>query len=105
MSLKEVDFRSRLLAFRGACGEPPLRLAPLGVSPVPLIPQESRTLRFNQLSVKLLQAIPKRHFIKIVPSPLHLKRYSAVLGEEVLSTRSPSADQHADEEVFRESRS
>jgi hypothetical protein len=44
-----VDLRSRLLAFRGACGEPPRRFAPLGVSPVPLVPQESRTLRFNQL--------------------------------------------------------
>jgi hypothetical protein len=38
--LKVVDFRSRMLAFRGACGEPPWRLAPLGVSPVPLIPQD-----------------------------------------------------------------
>jgi hypothetical protein len=37
--LKVVDFRSRSLAFRGACGEPPgaLRL------------QESRTLYSNQL--------------------------------------------------------
>jgi hypothetical protein len=48
--LKVVDFRFRMLAFRGACGEPPLRFAPLGVSPVPLIPQESRTLHFNQLA-------------------------------------------------------
>jgi hypothetical protein len=47
--LEEVVFRSRMLAFRGACGEPPRRLASLGVSPVPLIPQESRTLRSNQL--------------------------------------------------------
>jgi hypothetical protein len=58
-----------MLAFRGACGEPPLRFAQLGVSPVPLIPQdkegfgsfisheenvkfifeESRTLHSNQL--------------------------------------------------------
>jgi hypothetical protein len=44
-----VDFRSRVLAFRGAGGEPPLRHAPVGVSPVPLIPQESRTLHSNQL--------------------------------------------------------
>jgi hypothetical protein len=64
-----VDFHSRVLAFRGACGEPPWCYAPLGVSPVPLIPQdkesfdsvtsheenvififeESRTLRSNQL--------------------------------------------------------
>jgi hypothetical protein len=44
-----VDLRSRLLAFRGAGGEPPRRFAPLGVSPVPLIPQESRPLRSNQL--------------------------------------------------------
>jgi hypothetical protein len=46
--LKVVDFLFRMLAFRGACGEPPLRFAPLGVSPVPLIPQESRTFRSNQ---------------------------------------------------------
>jgi hypothetical protein len=38
-----------MLAFRGVCGEPPWRFAPLGVSPVPLIPLESRTLRSNQL--------------------------------------------------------
>jgi hypothetical protein len=38
-----------MLAFRGAGGEPPWRFAPLGVSPVPLIPLESRTLRSNQL--------------------------------------------------------
>ncbi|OIK08196.1 hypothetical protein BIV59_20615 [Bacillus sp. MUM 13] len=41
-----VDFRSRMLAFRGAGGEPPLlRLRGLTF---PLIPQESRTFRFNQ---------------------------------------------------------
>jgi hypothetical protein len=59
-----------MLAFRGACGEPPRRFAPLGVSPVPLVPQdkegvdsvtsheenvififeESRTLHSNQLA-------------------------------------------------------
>jgi hypothetical protein len=49
LPLKVVDFRSRMLAFHGVCGEPPLRFAPLGVSPVTLIPQESRTLRSNQL--------------------------------------------------------
>jgi hypothetical protein len=38
-----------MLAFRGACGEPSLRIAPLEVSPVPLIPQESRTFHSNQL--------------------------------------------------------
>jgi hypothetical protein len=38
--LNEVDFRSRMLAFRGACGEPPLRSAPIGVSPVTLVPQD-----------------------------------------------------------------
>jgi hypothetical protein len=37
--LKVVDFRSRLLAFRGAGGEPPGTLRP----------QESRTLHSNQL--------------------------------------------------------
>jgi hypothetical protein len=47
--LKVVDFRYRMLAFRGACGEPPWRNAPLGVSPVTLIPPESRTLHSNQL--------------------------------------------------------
>jgi hypothetical protein len=50
MLLKVVDFRFRMLAFRGACGEPPQRFAPLRVSPVPLIPQESRTFRSNQLA-------------------------------------------------------
>ncbi|ANX13494.1 hypothetical protein ABE41_015900 [Fictibacillus arsenicus] len=35
MFMKVVVFRFRLLAFRGACGEPPLRFAPLGVSPAP----------------------------------------------------------------------
>jgi hypothetical protein len=53
--LVDVDFRSRMLAFRGACGEPPQRFAPLGVSPVPLIPQESRTLLSNQLVKKPTQ--------------------------------------------------
>jgi hypothetical protein len=38
-----------MLAFRGAGGEPPWRFAPSGVSPVPLIPQESRTFRSYQL--------------------------------------------------------
>ncbi|WNB92848.1 hypothetical protein [Bacillus sp. NEB1478] len=39
--LEVVDFRFRMLAFRGACGEPPLRFAPDGcVSPVPLLPQD-----------------------------------------------------------------
>jgi hypothetical protein len=47
--LKVVDIRSRMLAFRGACGEPPRHFVSLGVSPVPLIPQESRTLHSNQL--------------------------------------------------------
>jgi hypothetical protein len=49
MLLKVVDFRYRMLVFRGACGEPSRRFAPLEVSPVPLIPQESRTLHSNQL--------------------------------------------------------
>jgi hypothetical protein len=43
--MKLVDFRFRLLAFRGAGGEPP----GAGVSPVPLVPLESRTLHSNQL--------------------------------------------------------
>jgi hypothetical protein len=38
-----------MLAFRGACGEPSRRFAPLEVSPVPLLPQESRTFHSNQL--------------------------------------------------------
>jgi hypothetical protein len=60
-----VDFRSRMLAFRGACGEPPLRFAPLGVSPVPLIPQESRTLRSNQLvNEGYSQNNSRQHFLK-----------------------------------------
>jgi hypothetical protein len=44
-----VDFRSRILAFLGAGGEPPRRYRSCGVSPVPLLPQESRTFRSNQL--------------------------------------------------------
>jgi hypothetical protein len=39
-----VDFRSRLLAFRGAGGEPPRRTSACGVSPVPLLPQERAVL-------------------------------------------------------------
>jgi hypothetical protein len=70
-----------VLAFRGACGEPPRRFAPLGVSPVPLLPQdkegfgsfisheenvkfifeESRTLRSNQL-------VKEAYTIKMVKS-------------------------------------
>jgi hypothetical protein len=38
-----------MLAFRGVCGETPKRFALSGASPVPQIPQESRTLHFNQL--------------------------------------------------------
>jgi hypothetical protein len=55
-----------MLAFRGACGEPPRRFAPLGVSPVTLIPLESRTLRSNQLTIEekknnnLLEKSPKK---------------------------------------------
>ncbi|MGG1632467.1 hypothetical protein [Rossellomorea sp. NRS-1567] len=37
-----VDFRSRMLAFRGAGGEPPRQAS--GVSPVQLFPQESSIL-------------------------------------------------------------
>ena len=47
--LRAVDFRFRILAFRGVCGEPPKRFALSGVSPVTLIPQESRTFHSNQL--------------------------------------------------------
>ncbi|KIL79439.1 hypothetical protein SD77_3305 [Bacillus badius] len=36
-----VAFHSRRFAFRGAGGEPPQRQSACGVSPVPLIPQES----------------------------------------------------------------
>jgi hypothetical protein len=36
--LEDVDFRSRMLAFHGACGEPPRLIKPAVVSPVPLIP-------------------------------------------------------------------
>jgi hypothetical protein len=77
--LKVIDFRSRMLAFRGACGEPPRCLAPLGVSPVPQVPQdkegfnsvtsheenvififeESRNLRSNQLPMKRMKNDPK----------------------------------------------
>jgi hypothetical protein len=47
--LEVVDFHYRMLAFRGACGERPRLIQPARVSPVPLIPQESRTLHSNQL--------------------------------------------------------
>jgi hypothetical protein len=47
--LEVVDIRSRMLAFRGACGEPPRLIKPVRVSPIPLLPQESRTFRSNQL--------------------------------------------------------
>jgi hypothetical protein len=67
MLLEVVDFRSSMLAFRGACGEPPRRFAPLGVSPVPLIPQESRNLRSNQLSMKNYLKQSKRTIFEKVP--------------------------------------
>jgi len=38
-----------ILAFLGAGGEPPRRYRSCGVSPVPQLPQESRTFRSNQL--------------------------------------------------------
>jgi hypothetical protein len=38
-----------VLSFRGVCGEPSRRFTPSEVSPVTLIPQESRTFRSNQL--------------------------------------------------------
>ncbi|MED2974775.1 hypothetical protein P4361_21380 [Fictibacillus sp. B-59209] len=37
-----VDFRFRMLAFRGACGEPYRRMR-LWVSPVPLLPQDKES--------------------------------------------------------------
>jgi len=47
---KRVDFHSRRFAFRGAGGEPPQ--APLcGVSPIPLIPQESARLPFQSTEI------------------------------------------------------
>ncbi|MGO5010385.1 hypothetical protein ACTQ5K_00640 [Niallia sp. Sow4_A1] len=46
-----VAFRSRMLAFRGAGGEPPQRSV-CGVSPVPHFPQESRTFHYNQPVIK-----------------------------------------------------
>jgi hypothetical protein len=62
--LKVVDFRSRMLAFRRACGEP-LRLnKPVRVSPVPLIPQESRTLLSNQLDNEEKENDQKQHSIR-----------------------------------------
>ena len=44
-----VDFRFRMLAFRGVGGEPPRCKRTCGISPIPLHLQESRTLRSNQL--------------------------------------------------------
>ncbi|OCA82438.1 hypothetical protein A8F94_21280 [Bacillus sp. FJAT-27225] len=59
-----VDFRSRMLAFRGACGEPPRRQSDCGVSPVPLVPQESRTFRSNQLDTNPLPFLIATKFAK-----------------------------------------
>jgi hypothetical protein len=59
VALEVVDFRYRMLAFRGACGEPSRSFAPLEVSPVPLIPQESHTLHSNQLFNEEGNKIPK----------------------------------------------
>jgi hypothetical protein len=39
-AIRRRDFHSRMLAFHGACGEPPRLIKPAGVSPVPLIPQD-----------------------------------------------------------------
>ncbi|MGP4080899.1 hypothetical protein ACTWQL_13380 [Pseudalkalibacillus sp. R45] len=50
LHLKVVDFRSRMLAFRGACREPTSRLATLNGLTCPAVPQESRTLLSNQLA-------------------------------------------------------
>ncbi|RZT21679.1 hypothetical protein EV282_0743 [Fictibacillus sp. BK138] len=64
--LKVVDFRSHVLAFRGTCGEPPRREVSIGVSPVPLIPQESRTLGSNQLVMEEIKKMNKKeHTFKI----------------------------------------
>jgi len=47
--LKKVfDYHFRMLAFRGAYGKPPRRLRVYGISPVPLLPQESSIFRSNQ---------------------------------------------------------
>ncbi|MED4717779.1 hypothetical protein [Bacillus badius] len=45
--MEAVDFHSRRFAFRGTGGEPPQRQGTCGVSPVPLIPQESSRLPFQ----------------------------------------------------------
>ncbi|KZR58894.1 hypothetical protein A3781_15245 [Bacillus badius] len=42
-----VAFHSKRFAFRGAGGEPPRRQSACGVSPVPLLPQESARLPFQ----------------------------------------------------------
>jgi hypothetical protein len=77
--LEVVDFRSRMLAFRGVRGEPPWRFAPLGVSPVPLIPQESRTLHSNQLvneeNEKANQKATNNHFEYTKRKNLSSKRF------------------------------
>jgi hypothetical protein len=43
--LKEVDFRSRMLAFRGACGEPTRRFATLNGLTCPTDPAGQGRLR------------------------------------------------------------
>jgi hypothetical protein len=44
-----------MLAFRGAGGERLLGASPCGVSPVPLLPQESRTFRYSQPKTVFVQ--------------------------------------------------
>jgi hypothetical protein len=75
MQEEEGDFRFRMLVFRGACGEPPRRRAPLRVSPIPLISQESRTLSSNQHSV-LKKMFKRNYLLKLVKKKLHLKTSS-----------------------------
>ncbi|MGG6447496.1 hypothetical protein, partial [Pseudobacillus badius] len=61
-----VAFHSRRFAFRGAGGEPPQRQSACGVSPVPLIPQESARLLFQSTEcIKRGTAFEKQSSIAI----------------------------------------
>ncbi|KMM36979.1 hypothetical protein AB986_13840 [Alkalihalobacillus macyae] len=52
VSIRMINFRSKMLAFRRAGGETPRRYC--GVSPVPLVPQESSILPLQLAKFGLL---------------------------------------------------
>ncbi|MED4689596.1 hypothetical protein, partial [Peribacillus frigoritolerans] len=60
---KERRFPLQVLAFRGAGGEPPRRKR-CGVSPVPLLPQESRTSAPITLNSFVLKFTKRAFFVR-----------------------------------------